>query len=82
MSNHNMLCILLQPAPTIPLTIQVEQLLLSEPENQEYAEIYRSLTEAIELTEELLKESTAGFSGGGTLLLSNSSVSTFSSPHH
>ena len=35
---------------------QVEGLLLSEPDNQEYAEIYRSLTEAIELTEELLKE--------------------------
>jgi len=43
---------------------QVEQLLLSEPENQEYAEIYRSLTEAIELTEELLKETAPGFSGG------------------
>ncbi len=44
--------------------LQVEQLLLSEPDNQEYAEIYRSLTEAIELTEELLKESAPSFSTG------------------
>ena len=36
---------------------QVEQLLLSEPHNEEYEEIYRSLTEVIDLTEDLLKES-------------------------
>ena len=42
--------------PYYLVLLQVEGLLLSEPDNQEYAEIYRSLTEAIELTEELLKE--------------------------
>ncbi len=36
--------------------MQVEQLLLSEPDNQEYEDIYHSLTEAITLTEGLLKE--------------------------
>ncbi|KAK9812102.1 hypothetical protein WJX73_006622 [Symbiochloris irregularis] len=35
---------------------QVEQLLLAEPENQEYAEIFQSLTEVIDLTKELLRE--------------------------
>ena len=54
----------------------MEQLLLSEPENQEYAEIYRSLTEAIELTEELLKESAPGFSSGGAVPLFTKSFYT------
>ena len=44
------------------IIMQVEQLLLSEPDNKEYEEIYHSLTEAITLTEELLKES-----GGATV---------------
>ena len=43
---------------------QVEQLLLSEPNNQEYEDIYHSLTEAISLTEELLKESDFGAATG------------------
>lgn len=35
---------------------QVEELLLNEPNNEEYADIYNSLTEVIELTENLVKE--------------------------
>ena len=39
---------------------QVEQLLLSEPGNEEYAEIYKSLEEAIELTTGFLKSTAEG----------------------
>lgn len=35
---------------------QVEELLLAEPENQEYADIFQSLTEVIQLTSDLLQE--------------------------
>ncbi|KAK9812726.1 hypothetical protein WJX72_002696 [[Myrmecia] bisecta] len=38
---------------------QVEELLLNEPNNAEYADIYKSLTEVIELTEDLLREAAA-----------------------
>ena len=46
---------------------QVEQLLLSEPDNQEYEDIYQSLTEAITLTEELLKEAGQPSAAGAVL---------------
>ncbi|KAK9867368.1 hypothetical protein WJX84_000238 [Apatococcus fuscideae] len=35
---------------------QVEELLLNEPNNEEYDDIWKSLSEVIELTENLVKE--------------------------
>ncbi|EIE26983.1 hypothetical protein COCSUDRAFT_64747 [Coccomyxa subellipsoidea C-169] len=44
---------------------QVEQLLIEDSENQEYAEIHNNLSEAISLTEELLQGEDDGDEGAG-----------------
>ena len=59
---------MLHRIPMLPCVLKVEELLLGDPENSEREEMYSSLTEVIQLTQDLLKDAMeqqqAGTSGG------------------